>query len=121
MIVSICRRDEFRRWLRHDPDALNTDPGGHVATFWQRLFQTATPAEVRSAVTAWLEAAASMDADMSEAMTDHLVSAAFRDYRSIGQLAQTAQSQLSRNDQGRIAELYLRIMLKLLELKEPLP
>jgi hypothetical protein len=121
MIVSICRRDEFRRWLRHDPDALNTDPGGHVATFWQRLFQTATPAEVRSAVTAWLEAAASMDADMREAMTDHLVSAAFRDYRSIGQLAQTAQSQLSRNDQGRIAELYLRIMLKLLELKEPLP
>ncbi|WP_035697927.1 hypothetical protein, partial [Glycomyces tenuis] len=49
MIDAVYRRTEFQERLRHDPDALNTDPGGHVATFWQRLFRTATPTEARSA------------------------------------------------------------------------
>lgn len=121
MVEAIYRRDEFRQWLRQDPDSLNSDPGGHVAAFWQRLFQSATPAEARSAITAWLETAAVMDVAMGEAMADHLVSATRRDYRSIGQLAQTCRAHLARGVQDRLAGLHFRIITKLLDPKEPLP
>lgn len=121
MVKSVYGRDEYRLRLRRDPDALNTDPSGHVATFWQRLFTTTDPAAVRVAATTWLEAAADLDFDIGDAMADHLVSAAARDFRSTGQLAQTARVLLTRRPEGRLADLSTRIMINLLEYKEPTP
>jgi phosphoglycolate phosphatase-like HAD superfamily hydrolase len=122
VVTEVFGDTRVRSALMTDPDAVAHDAGQRIRRFWQLLFQKAEPAAARAAVESWLGAAAVLPPGAANAMAAHLVAAARRDYRGLGQLAYAVRAGLPLGtDADPRGRLHLTIMSDLLKTKDVRP
>jgi hypothetical protein len=120
LVVRLLGEDGTSRRLKVSPGVIDTGRE-RAEQFWQQLAATASPADIRKVVGAWLALAAKLPAPDAEFLTDLLATAAAGDIRTMGQLlhATSPSTSTAHSSTERIQALREHLRTKLTRLEVP--